>query len=120
MEQHETINYVEFPARDFEATKIFFTKIFNWQFTDYGPDYTSFINAGLNGGFFKSDQVASTDKGSALVVFYSQDIKATQAKIEQANGKIVKPIFQFPGGCRFHFTDPNGNEFAVWSDKVPG
>lgn len=117
MNEHEKINYVEFPAKDLEACKKFFTSVFGWSFTDYGPDYTAFSNAGLEGGFFKSDLDSSTDKGSALIVFFSNNLEATKSKIEKSGGRIVKPVFSFPGGRRFHFTDPNGNEFAVWSDK---
>ena len=116
MNEHEKINYVEFPAKDLEATKIFFAKIFGWSFVDYGPDYTAFSNEGLNGGFFKSDLSSSTENGSALIVFYSKDLEQTQSKITDAGGEIVKPIFSFSGGRRFHFADPNGNEYAVWSD----
>lgn len=117
MSQHEKIDYVEFPAKDIGATKSFFTSVFNWSFVDYGPEYTAFSGAGLDGGFFKSELSCSTDKGSALLVFYSKTLEATQQKIEQAGGLIVKPIFSFPGGRRFHFADPNGNEYAVWSDQ---
>ena len=116
MLEHEKINYVEFPAQDIEATKAFFTAAFSWSFVDYGPDYTAFSDEGLDGGFFKSDQVVSTDHGSALIVFYSKELEKTLSKIENAGGSIIKPVFAFPGGRRFHFSDPNGNEYAVWSD----
>lgn len=116
MNEHEKINYVEFPAKDIEATKNFFTTVFGWLFVDYGPEYAAFSNEGIDGGFFQSDLSASTENGSALIVFYSKNLEQTQAKIERACGSIVKPIFSFPGGRRFHFADPNGNEYAVWSD----
>lgn len=116
MAEHEKIDYVEFPARNIDAAKAFFTSVFGWSFTDYGPDYTAFSNEGVDGGFFKSDLIASTADGSALIVFYSNDLEQTQAKIARAGGSILKPIFDFPGGRRFHFGDPNGNEYAVWSD----
>jgi len=116
MPEHEKIDYVEFPARNIEGTKRFFQTVFGWEFVDYGPDYTSFSNQGLDGGFYKSDQASVTDRGSALIVFYSKDIEKTQSKVEAAGGQILKPIFSFPGGRRFHFSDPNGNEFAVWAD----
>lgn len=116
MNKHETINYVEFPSKDLEVTKQFFQEVFGWTFVDYGPEYAAIIDAGLDGGFFKSDQVVSTANGSALVVIYSKDLEYTQTKIEAAGGSIVQAIFSFPGGRRFHFTDPNGNEYAVWSD----
>ncbi|UCG77562.1 MAG: VOC family protein [Nitrospirota bacterium] len=117
MKQHEKINYIELPAKDIEATRNFFTKVFDWSFVDYGPDYTAFADEGIDGGFFRSDMSVSTAKGSVLVVFYSEKIEFTQKKIEDAGGKIIRPTFSFPGGRRFHFEDPNGNEYAVWSDK---
>jgi len=117
MNIHEKINYVEFPAKDINAAKAFFTAAFNWTFTDYGPDYTAFENQGLDGGFFTSDLTTSTKDGSALVVFYSNAIEETQTKIDKAGGTIIQEIFSFPGGRRFHFADPNGNEYAVWSDN---
>lgn len=116
MNVHEKINYVEFPAKDIPATKAFFNDVFGWVFEDFGPEYTAFSNQGLDGGFFKSDLAASTKNGSALIIFYSKDLEETQAKVISAGGKIVKPIFSFPGGRRFHFAEPSGNEFAVWSD----
>jgi len=116
MNEHEKINYVEFPAKDIEATKDFFTTVFGWSFVDYGPEYTAFSNEGIDGGFFQSNLSTSIENGSALIVFYSKDLKQTQAKIEGAGGAITKPIFSFPGGHRFHFADPNCNEYAVWSD----
>jgi predicted enzyme related to lactoylglutathione lyase len=116
MNEQEKINYVEFPAKDIEATKAFFNSAFGWTFVDYGPEYTAFSNEGLDGGFYKSDLSVSTEAGSALIVFYSKDLERTQSKIENAGGTIIKPIFSFPGGRRLHFGDPNGNEYAVWSD----
>ena len=114
--QHEKINYVEFPAKDIGLAKEFFAAVFGWSFVDYGPDYTAFSDEGLDGGFFTSTLSSSTDNGSTLIVFYSKELEVTQTKIENAGGKIIKPIFSFPGGRRFHFADPNGNEYAVWSD----
>ncbi len=116
MNEHEKINYVEFPAKDIEAAKKFFADIFGWSFVDYGPDYAAFSNEGLDGGFFKSEWVASSENGGALIVFYSKDLEQTLSKIENAGGSVLKPVFSFPGGRRFHFGDPNGNEYAVWSD----
>ncbi len=116
MNEHEKLNYVEFPSRNLLETKDFFVKVFNWSFVDYGPGYSAFSTQGLDGGFFQSDLYSSTDNGAALLVFYSTNIEGTLAKVSGAGGKIVKPIFPFPGGRRFHFTEPSGNEFAVWSD----
>lgn len=112
----EKINYIEFPASDLEGTKAFFSNAFGWQFVDYGPDYAAIQGAGLDGGFYRSNLVARTETGSALVVLYSSDLEASQDKVEQAGGKIVRPIFSFPGGRRFQFSDPSGNEYAVWSE----
>ncbi|WP_308364519.1 MULTISPECIES: VOC family protein [unclassified Microbulbifer] len=116
MSEHEKLNYVELPSRSLPDTKAFFENAFGWSFVDYGPDYTAFSNQGLDGGFFKADMNSSTENGAALLVFYSSDLEGTLEKVAKSGGKIVKPIFSFPGGRRFHFTEPCGNEFAVWSD----
>ncbi len=117
MSAHEKINYLEFPSKDLLKTKSFFSQVFNWQFNDYGPEYSVFFGAGINGGFYLSPLNSSTKNGSALAVIYSSNITETAQKIKQAGGLIIKPIFSFPGGVRFHFTDPNGNEYAVWSEQ---
>lgn len=117
MNDHEKINYVEFPCRDFAATRKFFTLVFGWTFTDYGNEYMAFSNAGLEGGFYRAELASEYQHGGALIVFYSADLSATETKIKENGGRIVKPIFSFPGGQRFHFTEPGGNEFAVWSDR---
>lgn len=116
MNQHEKLNYVEFGAKDLNSTKHFFSVVFGWDFIDYGPEYTAFSNQGLDGGFYQSDACSQTESGGALLVFYSADIKATLDKVRNNGGMIVRPIFEFPGGCRFHFLEPSGNEFAVWSE----
>ena len=116
MTKNNKVNYIEIPAKDIEATKAFFTEVFGWTFVDYGPDYSSFGDQGVDGGFYKSDLVVSTEKGSPLIILYSDQLEATRDKIKKAGGEIIKPIFSFPGGRRFHFGDPNGNEFAVWSE----
>ena len=116
MATHEKIDYVEYPARDLEATKSFFQAAFGWSFVDYGEDYTAFSGAGLDGGFFESELVSQTATGSALLIFYSERLEETLAKVTAAGGTIVRPIFTFPGGRRFHFTEPSGNEFAVWAE----
>ena len=117
MHQHGKINYVEFPARDLLATKSFFSEAFGWTFTDYGPDYTAFSDEGLDGGFYRADMHSEPSKGGALIVFYSDSLEQTEINVRQTGGKIVQAIFDFPGGRRFHFVEPSGNEFAVWSDK---
>lgn len=116
MPKHETLNYVEFPSRNLAATKRFFEAAFGWTFVDYGPDYAAFSDQGLDGGFFTADLAAQTSNGSALLVFYSEGIDDTLTKVSKAGGEIIKPIFSFPGGRRFHFVEPGGNEFAVWAN----
>ena len=117
MSAHEKIDYVEFPARDLAATRAFFQAALGWRFTDYGPDYCAFAGAGLRGGFYRAGQCSATATGAALIVLYSEDLERTRDKIRQAGGTIIKPVFAFPGGRRFHFTEPSGNELAVWSDR---
>ena len=108
------IDYIEFPATDIAKTTAFYTGLFGWKFTDYGPDYTSFEDGRIAGGFFRKDAVSA---GGPLIVIYSADLAGLQAKVQAAGGAIVKEIFPFPGGRRFHFADPSGNELAIWSDK---
>lgn len=117
MKEDGKINYVEIPTRDIEAAKAFFSSVFGWSFVDYGPEYSAIENAGLDGGFFQSDKAVSTERGSVLVVIYSTNLEATVDKVELAGGTVVQEIFDFPGGRRFHFTDPSGNEYAVWSEQ---
>jgi len=114
--KHEKIDYIEFPASDLDETQVFFDEVFGWSFSEFGDHYMAFSNAGVDGGFYRSDLTARAAHGSALVIFYSTGLEETRAKIKCAGGEIVKEVFAFPGGRRFHFTDPNGNEFAVWSD----
>ena len=115
--EHAKLNYVELPANDFEATKEFFSKAFGWTFQAWGNEYLAFHNAGLDGGFYRSKLKSTTASGATLIIFYSERLEETLAQVKQAGGDIVQETFDFPGGRRFHFSDPNGNEFAVWSDK---
>lgn len=115
MNANQKINYVEFPANNLKATKAFFTAALGWAFEDFGEDYIAFDEQGINGGFYRSDLKSTVDSGGALIVIFSNSLELMQIKIEAAGGKIVKPIFSFPGGRRFHFTEPSGNELAVWS-----
>jgi predicted enzyme related to lactoylglutathione lyase len=107
------IDYIELPSNDIERTKRFYSAAFGWKFEDYGPDYTSFMDGRLTGGFNK--EAAAPARG-LLLVLYSSDLAAAQKKILSAGGTIVKDTFSFPGGRRFHFADPDGNELAVWSE----
>ena len=108
------VDYVEFPATDIAATKRFYAHVFGWRFEDYGPDYASFHDGRLAGGFRKEAHAAP---GGPLIVIYATALEAMLGKVTSAGGTIVKPIFTFPGGRRFHFTDPSGNELAVWTDQ---
>ena len=116
MNINNKINYIEMPANDIEATKQFFVDVFGWQFEDYGPDYTAFSDQGVDGGFYRADLASSSENGAALAILYTDSIERVQEKVEAAGGSIIKTIFEFPGGRRFHFQEPSGNELAVWSD----
>ncbi|MDH3290218.1 MAG: VOC family protein [Gemmatimonadota bacterium] len=113
-EQDRRIDYIEFLATDIEGTKRFYSEIFGWEFTDYGPDYTSFTDGRLAGGFSAAPEVLT---GGPLVVLYSTNLEEIETRVRENGGKIVRETFEFPGGRRFHFTDPSGNELAVWSDR---
>lgn len=107
------INYIELKAHDLESIKSFYSKVFNWKFTDYGPNYVAFAESGLEGGFEKtSDEIVN----GALVVLYHHDLEEIKSKIIDAGCTISVQIFSFPGGKRFHFIDPTGNELAIWSE----
>jgi len=107
------IDYIEFHATDMAKIKAFYTQAFGWKFTDYGPDYVSFDDGRITGGFWKEGKAGA----GPLVILYGVDLDATVARVRAAGGTIVKPPFAFPGGRRFHFADPSGNELAVWSEK---
>jgi len=110
MKQDGKIDYVEMAGADIAETKRFYDEAFGWSFVDYGPEYAAY-SEGLDGGFFAAPAAAA----KPLVVLYAEDLEAMEAKVRAAGGEVVKPIFSFPGGRRFHFTDPAGNELAVWS-----
>lgn len=111
---HHSINYIELPMTDIAATKAFYSAVFGWTFQDWGPNYISFAGAGIDGGFDMDGTQPATGLG-AVVIFYSSDLKASRAAIIAAGGQICQDIFSFPGGERFHFIDPNGNELSVWT-----
>ncbi|MEO0413270.1 MAG: VOC family protein [Pseudomonadota bacterium] len=111
---HHKIHYVELPMVDIAATKAFYSAVFGWTFQDWGPTYISFHGAGLDGGF-TTDGATPTATHGALVIFYSDDLSASLQSIKTAGGTITQDIFSFPGGSRFHFLDPSGNQLAVWT-----
>ena len=106
------IYYVEFPGGDLIATKRFYEGAFGWSFTDYGPSYAAF-DEGIDGGF---NADAAEQNPKPLVILYADDLEAMEAKVRAAGGEIVRPPYDFPGGRRFHFRDPSGNELAVWTE----
>jgi len=108
------IDYIEFTAPDLAAIKQFYGNVFGWNFQDWGDDYISFHDGRVDGGFARSQAKAGS---GPLVILYSTNLEAAQNRVSQGGGKITKDTFSFPGGRRFHFADPAGNELAVWSDK---
>lgn len=113
--KHGYIDNIEFAVSDIARSKEFYGTIFNWQFTDYGARYCEFTDGRLCGGLTTLSEVKSS--GGPLVVFYTEDLEGTQKRLEAMGTPIVVPVFSFPGGRRFHFTDPDGYELAVWSDR---
>src|SRR6185295_19474961 len=101
------IDYIEMPVHDISQAKEFYGAVFGWTFEDYGPEYASFHDGRIGGGFTKERPAPIS---GLLLVIYAADLPALQLKIKSAGGKIVKDTFSFPGGSRFHFTDPSGNE----------
>jgi predicted enzyme related to lactoylglutathione lyase len=110
------IDYIEFQAADILSTKKFFEHLFGWKFTDYGPDYTSFEDGRIAGGFAQANKRSTIESGGVLVVFYHPNLEQIRQRVIDLGGKITKDIFSFPGGRRFHFTEPSGNECAIWSE----
>jgi len=106
------IDNIEFNVADIARSKRFYGEVFGWTFTDYGPTYTEFTDGRLKGGFTAGEAVRP---GGPLVILYGDDLAATQQRITAAGGRISRDTFTFPGGSRFHFTDPDGYELAVWT-----
>lgn len=111
---HLKIDYVEFATANIGASRAFFEKAFGWTFQDYGPAYATMTNAGIDGGIHSDGDAKTTPP---LVILKADDLEAALADVTKAGAEIVKPIFAFPGGRRFHFREPSGNEMAVWSEK---
>ena len=111
---HHAIDYIEFAVKDVSEAKRFYAAAFGWTFNDYGPDYAGIQGQGREAGGLRKD--ADVRVGGPLVVLYSRTLDDTLRKVKEAGGRIVKEPFSFPGGRRFHFSDPSGNELAVWSE----
>jgi predicted enzyme related to lactoylglutathione lyase len=113
--QHHTIDYIELSVTDMAEAKRFYTEAFDWSFNEYGPDYAGIRKAGggETGGLRRVEHVT---RGGPLVILFSGDLEASLRAVRDAGGQIVTEPFSFPGGRRFHFTDPAGNELAVWAE----
>ena len=112
---HHAIDYVELSQTDLEAAKGFYAQAFGWALNDYGPDYAGIQGEGEEeqGGLRRDGKLRAP-----LVILYSDDLEASVKAVTAAGGTIVEPIYSFPGGRRFHFADPAGNELAVWSEAT--
>ena len=115
MNAHHSFNYIELPSTDNVAMKAFYGQAFEWTFQDWGDTYVAIHGAGVEGGFDQESGVRKPSNQGALVILYSDDLEASQASVEGAGGTVTMPTYAFPGGSRFHFTDPSGNELAIWT-----
>lgn len=113
--QHHSIDYVELAAPDLDASKAFYSGVFGWSFNDYGSDYAGIRDAGGEGEVGGLDRRQTAGSGVPLVIIYSDALDATLAAVSTSGGRITQEPYEFPGGRRFHFTDPGGNELAVWA-----
>ena len=112
---HHAIDYIEIAVSDVEAAKAFYATAFGWGFADYGPEYAGIQIGGAEVGGLRRD--GEVRAGGPLVILYSEDLDASAGAVTSAGGQILRPAYEFPGGRRFHFADPAGNELAVWSDR---
>jgi len=111
------IDYVEFPAQSahaFASVKQFYKDVFGWSFQDWGDDYSDTRDSGISSGFSAD---ASHRPPAPLVVLFTADLEGAKERVIKAGGKILKDIVSFPGGRRFQYSDPAGNQLGVWSDK---
>ena len=115
--RNNRIDYLELGAKnagDYAKTKAFFETAFDWIYQDYGPDYCDTKSSGVGSGINGDSDHRTLQP---LPVIYADDLEEAQAKVVEAGGIVTRAIFSFPGGRRFHFADPSGNELAVWSEK---
>lgn len=114
MPAENRIDYLEIPVTDLPRTREFFSALFGWSFQEWGDDYMSFNDGRLDGGFRRSEVPAPAT--GVLVIFYSLNLERDVQRVKELGATISQPIFSFPGGRRFHFVDPVGTEYALWSD----
>jgi uncharacterized protein len=112
---HHAIDYIEITVTDMDAAKSFYGAAFGWSLVDYGPEYAGIQGDGKEAGGLRVD--SEVRAGGPLVILYSEDLEASVEAVTAAGGTILRPIYSFPGGRRFHFADPAGNELAIWSDR---
>lgn len=112
---HHSINYIELASTDLDATKAFYRAAFGWEFQDWGDAYVSFSGAGIDGGFAHDPDGRKPGTDGTLVVLYSDDLEASESAVVAAGGRVSIAAYGFPGGRRFHFIDPSGNELAIWT-----
>ena len=115
MRAENRIDYIEIPVTDLRKTRAFLESMFGWSFEDWGEDYMSFNDGRLDGGLRRA--ATATPDDNVLIVFYSEDLERDLERVQELGASISEPIFEFPGGRRFHFLDPAGTQFAIWSDK---
>jgi len=115
MRAENRVDYVEIPVTDLVKTRGFFESLFGWSFQAWGDEYLSFSDGRLDGGFRLAAEAAPAT--GVLLVFYSPDLERDAKRVQALGGTISRAIFPFPGGRRFHFTDPVGTEYAIWSDQ---
>ncbi len=114
MRPEKRIDYVEIPVTDLGRTRAFFEALFGWSFQAWGDEYMSFNDGRLDGGFRLAPEPAPAS--GVLVVFYSDDLERDVERVRELGATISREIFSFPGGRRFHFLDPVGTEYAIWSE----
>ena len=113
---HHAIDYIELNVSDLAAAKEFYAAAFGWAFNDYGPEYSGIRSPDGEGEVGGLNPAREPSRGGPLVLLFSADLDATVAAVEAAGGKVLEGPYEFPGGRRFHFTDPSGNELGVWSE----
>ena len=115
MREEGRIDYVEIPVTDLVKTREFFSELFGWSFQEWGADYFSFSDGRMDCGLRRAEEAAPAT--GVLLIFYSENLERDRERVKELGATISQDIFDFPGGRRFHFVDPVGTEFAIWSDK---